>query len=196
MSDPGGDGAIIAILARGSDEDRAVAVAAAEAGANVGFATVEPGDEFGVASIANEVWSMGREQFVMPLDARDPAALAAFAARVEDELGPASLLVVSTWRNSSAPFDELSADEWTPVLEANLTMPYVALEAFGKLMDRAGRGAIAIVAPDRVKADAAERAARAGLVSLVQSANAAWSTRGLRVRLVKNDPSSVLGVLG
>ena len=189
------EGATVAILGRGADEDRAVAVAAAEAGANVGFATVGPGDEFRVASIANEVWSIGRDQFVMPLDARDPAAVAAFASRVEDELRPATLLVVSTWLQSSAPFDELSADEWLPVLESNLTLPYIALEAFGKLMERAAAGAIAIVAPDRVKADAAERAARAGLLSLVESANAAWNSRNVRARLVNPQVESVLGVL-
>jgi 2,3-dihydro-2,3-dihydroxybenzoate dehydrogenase len=157
---------------------------------------VTPGDEFKVASIANEVWSAGRQQFVMALDAGDPTAVAAFASRVEDELGPTGLLVVSTWLPSSAPFDELSADEWLPVLQANLTLPYIAIEAFGKLMERAGNGAIAIVAPDRVKADAAERAARAGLLSLVESANAAWNRRGVRARLVKHQVDTVLGVLG
>jgi NAD(P)-dependent dehydrogenase (short-subunit alcohol dehydrogenase family) len=189
-------GTIVAMLVRGGDDDRAVAVSAAEAGADIAFATVSPGDEFPVASIANEVWSLGRNQFVMALDARDPTAVAAFAARVEDELGPANLLVVSTWLMSSAPFDELSADEWLPVLEANLTLPYIAVEAFGRLMERAGRGAIAIVAPDRVKADAAERAARSGLVSLVESANGAWNSRGVRVRLVTNQVAAIFAAVG
>jgi NAD(P)-dependent dehydrogenase (short-subunit alcohol dehydrogenase family) len=131
----------------------------------------------------------------MPLDAGDPASVAAFASRVEDELGAATLLIVSTWLQSSAPFDELSADEWLPVLASNLTLPYIALEAFGKLMERAGAGAIAIVAPDRVKADAAERAARAGLLSLVESANAAWNRRNVHARLVNPQVDSVLAVL-
>jgi 2,3-dihydro-2,3-dihydroxybenzoate dehydrogenase len=196
MKPPGLQGLNVAMLGRGGEDDRAVAVAAADGGANVAFGTVTPGDEFKVASIANEVWSVGRQQFVMALDAGDPTAVAAFASRVEDELGPTGLLVVSTWLPSSAPFDELSADEWLPVLQANLTLPYIAIEAFGKLMERAGNGAIAIVAPDRVKADAAERAARAGLLSLVESANAAWNRRGVRARLVKHQVDTVLGVLG
>lgn len=175
---------VIALLSRGSEADRAFAVAAAEGGAEVALGTIAAEQEFAVASIANEAWSMGRAQLVAPLDATDPAAMAAFAARVEDELGPCELLVVNSWLESEAPFDELSADEWLPVLEANLTVPYIALEAFGRLMERARAGRIAIVAPDRAAADAAERAARAGLASLVGSANAAWAEYGIGATLI------------
>jgi NAD(P)-dependent dehydrogenase (short-subunit alcohol dehydrogenase family) len=182
-------GKVLALLCRGTDADRALCVAAAEAGADVALATVAPADEFRVASIANEVWSIGTRQFVMPLDATDPAAMAAFAARTFDELGRCDIAVASSWVESAAPFAELSADEWSPVLMANLTVPYLFVEAFGRAMES---GSIAVVAPDNPAADAAEKAARAGLLSLVADANAALSGEGISVSIVEGEPRTAL----
>jgi NAD(P)-dependent dehydrogenase (short-subunit alcohol dehydrogenase family) len=55
-------GKVVAIVASGSDVDRAIAVALAEAGADIAFATFAKvqAQEFALASIANEVWAIGR----------------------------------------------------------------------------------------------------------------------------------------
>lgn len=188
------EGKVLAFLGRGNDLDRALCVAAAEAGADVAFGTVSPADEFRVASIANEVWSIGTRQFVMTMDATDPTAMAAFAARAFDELGGCHLAVASTWLESESPFAELSADEWGPVVSADLTIPYLFVEAFSKEMGRQGKGVMAIVAPERSSADAAERAARAGIVSLTADANAALAPEGLRVAISTPDPAKLLAL--
>jgi hypothetical protein len=59
------EGRVVALICRGSEEDRAIAVALAEAGANLALGTVTRAqeEEFSTASIANEVWAIGREQF-------------------------------------------------------------------------------------------------------------------------------------
>lgn len=80
-------GTVYAIIAHGDDTDRAIAVALAEAGANVAIGTITPDQEFAIASIANEVWAIGREQFAFPLDATNAGHVEAFANEVVLRLG-------------------------------------------------------------------------------------------------------------
>jgi len=85
-----------ALVAHGSDLDRAIAVALAEAGADVAIATESPGQsqEFATASIANEIWAIGREQFSHVLDAADTAQVEGYAREVVARLGRCDALVV------------------------------------------------------------------------------------------------------
>jgi NAD(P)-dependent dehydrogenase (short-subunit alcohol dehydrogenase family) len=82
-------GKVIAVIGRGTPGNRAVAVALAEDGADVAIATMSPSpvEEFATASIANEVWAIGRRQLSHVLDAGDPSAIERFAHRIVDELG-------------------------------------------------------------------------------------------------------------
>lgn len=63
-------GKVVAIVGTGSDADRAIAVACAEAGADLALATEssERDQDYGMNSIANEIWAIGREHFVRVLD--------------------------------------------------------------------------------------------------------------------------------
>lgn len=90
-------GKVVAIICAGTDVDRSLAVALAEAGADLAIATLEPiqQQEFATASIANEVWAIGREQFSQVLDTRDADAVARFAQKVVGRLGRCDELVVS-----------------------------------------------------------------------------------------------------
>lgn len=82
-------GRVVAIIGTGSPRDRAIAVTLAEAGADIAIATMDvlPAQEFATASIANEVWAIGRGQFAAVLDASDAAAVAAFLREVRRRLG-------------------------------------------------------------------------------------------------------------
>jgi NAD(P)-dependent dehydrogenase (short-subunit alcohol dehydrogenase family) len=89
-------GHVYAIIARGDDTDRAIAVALAEAGASIAIATLDGSQEqeFAVASIANEVWAIGRDQFSFPLDSSKTAHVEAFANEVVVRLGRCDGLIV------------------------------------------------------------------------------------------------------
>ncbi len=91
------EGKVVALICAGNDDDRAIAVALAEAGADLAIATLHPTqrEEFATASIANEVWAIGRRQFSYVLDAREAAAVAAFAQLVVGRLGGCDELIVS-----------------------------------------------------------------------------------------------------
>ena len=167
----------VAIIGRGTPFDRALAVACAEAGCSVALATVEHSQqqEFAVASIANEVWSIGREQFTCVMDAGDVAAVTSFADEVCDKLGGCQVLVVNAYRPSTAPLDELSADEWDEILRSNLTIPFLAMQAFARLMERQGGGLLVALSPASTQDDAAALGTRAALETLAAEMERHWA---------------------
>jgi len=88
------EGKTVYVIGSGSEAHRGVAVALAEAGAQVavGGKGGMP-DEVPLHSIANEIWAMGHRAAVVTLDAGDAASFAAAVERVGTVLGPAYLVV-------------------------------------------------------------------------------------------------------
>lgn len=182
-------GKVVALVCRGSEADRAIAVALAEAGADLALATVTPvqAEEFPTASIANEVWAIGREQFNSVLDAADPAAAAAFAAEVCDRLGRCDALVVATGPVPSVEFDELSKDEWEPMLSGALTASLVLAQAFSRVLERGGGGSVVFVVEGAAHTDVAGSVLAEALRALGAHLGMAWHGRGLRSLVVGRD---------
>jgi len=177
----------VAIIGRGTPFDRSLAVACADRGCSVALGTVEHSQEqeFACASIANEVWSIGEEQFVRVMDAGDVAAVTSFADEVWDKLGGCSLLVVNSYRPSAAPLDELSGDEWDEILRSDLTIPFLAMQAFGRLMERQGGGILVALAPASSEDDASILATRRGMEAIASEMESHWAGHGVHAFLLE-----------
>lgn len=175
-------GRVVAIIGTGNAYHRGVAIACVESGASVALATVQKDQEFVVASIANEVWAIGAEQLVRAIDATDPAAVAAFAAEVFDRFGRCDALIAAHDRVTDVDADELGPDEFDAAVAVNLTGPFLAAQAFGRLMERAGSGVIVFVDAG-ARGDAAYRAAKSALAGLAAHLDAEWSVRGVQVQV-------------
>lgn len=89
------DGRVIAIVGTGSDLDRAIAVACAEAGAGLALGTESAAREhdYGMNSIANEIWAIGRDHFVRVLSG--PEEIAELAREARTRLGRCDVIVCS-----------------------------------------------------------------------------------------------------
>src|SRR5512145_2723993 len=89
------EGKAVVVIGSGSAAHRGVAVALAEAGANVavGGSPEDLAAEAALHSIANEVWALGRRSMVVTLEAGDTASFADAVQRVQTELGRADLIV-------------------------------------------------------------------------------------------------------
>ena len=192
-------GKVVALVCRGSEPDRAIAVALAEAGADLALATITPvqDEEFATASIANEIWAIGREQFNSVLDSADAAAASAFAAEVCDRLGGCAALVIAPGPPPVVAFDELSRDEWDAMELAGLTAPLVLVRAFAPVMERAGGGAIILVNEAAPHFDVAGSVLSEARRALGAFAGIALSQRGVRVVLVSREgaPQQVVDAL-
>lgn len=123
MSNASLAGKVIAVIGTGSDAERRIAIACAEAGADLALGTRDPSQasEFGMNSIANEAWVLGAEQFVRVIDARDRPACEGF--------------VEETWARYGG------CDAFAATVKEDAT----AAAAFAARMAGAGRGVIAAV---------------------------------------------------
>ena len=171
-------GRVAAILCSGTEVDREVAMALAEAGADIAIGTLQLSQEFAVASIANEVWAVGREQFSTALAAGDPVALAAFAAETADRLGRCDLLVVSS-TSTLADLEGVSPYGWEESLHYALTVPFFAAQAFQPVIERDGGGWLVFVHKEGEGLAATMEAEMNDL--LAEGLNRTWSKRGVRV---------------
>jgi NAD(P)-dependent dehydrogenase (short-subunit alcohol dehydrogenase family) len=89
-------GKVAVVFGSGGDVHRGVAVALAQAGADIAVAGVTGDDlsaEAALHSIANEIWAIGRQSTVVTLPADDAAAFAAALQDVIAALGRADLVV-------------------------------------------------------------------------------------------------------
>lgn len=193
MTRPGFESKVVVVIGTGTQLDRSIAVAFAEAGASVALGTTEKSQEqeYAMASIANEVWAIGRDQFTRMLDATVPTEVAGFEEEVVDRMGRCDVLVCAHDSLSQVPAEELSAEDWEDVLERNLTAPFLACQAFGRAMERDRRGAIVLVTTERDDGDAAYSAARAGIAGLAAALAGPLGRRGVRVTHVIADERNV-----
>jgi 3-oxoacyl-[acyl-carrier protein] reductase len=177
-------GKVAVLIGAGNATDRAVVVALAEAGADVALATTghTQAEEFAMNSIANEAWVIGREQFVTVMDALDDTAVVAFADQVWDRYGRCDAVVCGHDAPSAIVLDEIAPHEWDATIAANLKGPFLAAQAFGRLMERQGGGTIVLL-HHADAGDAAYRAAQAGLAG-ISEAVAAWQQHGTRASIV------------
>ncbi len=124
---------------------RALAVALAEAGADVSLTTREatPQDEVQANSILNECWAAGAQGgAVKTLDLTDAAAVEAAVEALEREVGPIDILVNASHEANIKPVLEASAEEWQRELSRNATTVFVASQAVGRRMVERGKGRI------------------------------------------------------
>ncbi|MDO9446061.1 MAG: SDR family oxidoreductase [Dehalococcoidia bacterium] len=123
---------------------RALAVALAEAGANVSVTTLghDRAQEVEANSILNECWSAGSKGAAKTVDLTSPSEVQAAVADLEREFGPIDILVNAAHGANIKPVLESSLADWMTELNRNATSVFVACHAVGKGMVERGRGRI------------------------------------------------------
>ncbi len=103
------DGKVAVVFGGGDDAHRGVAVALAQAGADIAVAglTLDLAAEAALHSISNEIWALGRRSTVVTLADDDDPAFAAAVEAVRSELNRVDLVV----RTDTLPnaWEEISA---------------------------------------------------------------------------------------
>jgi NAD(P)-dependent dehydrogenase (short-subunit alcohol dehydrogenase family) len=88
-------GKVALVIGGGGDMHRGVAVALAQAGADIAVSGVAPdlAAEAALHSISNEIWALGRRSTVVTLASDDASGFASAVERAKGELGRADLVV-------------------------------------------------------------------------------------------------------
>ena len=169
---------------------RAMAVALAEAGADVSTMTLrdDASEEAQANSILNEAWSMGRKGQAARVDLTDPAAVEAAVAAIERDIAPIDILVNATHEANIKPLLDSSVEEWRSEIERNATSCFVACQAVGRRMVSRGYGRIINVVSilhDRGVPNAALFGGSQGAVlGLTKSLGLEWGRTGVTVNAI------------
>ncbi|KPK46985.1 MAG: hypothetical protein AMJ77_04525 [Dehalococcoidia bacterium SM23_28_2] len=169
---------------------RALAVALAEAGADVAVTSCTRGEqeEEAANSTAAEVRAIGRRGFAAAIDVTDASQVDAVVQRAVDELGGLHILVNNPDLPFAKPLAEVADDEWQRVLAANLTAVFLATRAAAPVMLRQGKGRVinvsSLLGERGVINGAAYCAAKAGVINMTRALALEWAREGINVNCI------------
>jgi NAD(P)-dependent dehydrogenase (short-subunit alcohol dehydrogenase family) len=178
-------GKIAVVVGGTSGIGRAISLALAESGADV---VASARREEQVEETAAAIEARGRKTLRRPSDICDRASLEALFAAVMERFAKVDILVNCAGKIKRTPTLTVSEEQWTDILNTNLTGALRSCQIFGKHMLERGYGRIiniaslnSFVALNEV---AAYAASKAGLVSLTRSLAVEWSKHGVTVNAI------------
>jgi len=183
---------------------RGIAIALAEAGADVAVADLHPhpfrGERYyrlrerwsGIdeeTSTSDEVRTRGRRSLAVELDVSDAARVSAGVAACEAELGHIDILVNNAGIvNNIAPIETMKPEAWEHELRVNLTGAFHCVQAAVPAMANRGWGRVINIASVAARtpslAQPAYAASKAGVVAFTQSVAQEFGPRGVTANAV------------
>lgn len=136
-------------------------------------------------AVAEEIRAVGRRAEFLVCDVRVPEEVEETAAAVMNRFGRIDILVTSAGiAPKETPSEETSQEEWTRVLETNLTGVFLCCQAVGRRMLAAGGGVIiniaSVAAQAHLPGQIAYCASKAGVVALTRGLAQEWGPHGVR----------------
>jgi NAD(P)-dependent dehydrogenase (short-subunit alcohol dehydrogenase family) len=164
---------------------RAIAIGLAEAGADVA-ATGRRQQQ--VEEAAAEIEARGRKSLRQSSDVGDRASLEKLLAAALEKFGKVDILVNCAGIIKRTATLDVGEEEWTNILNTNLTGTLRASQIFGRHMLERGYGRIVNIASLNSFVALAEVAAyaasKAGVASLTRSLAVEWSKKGVTVNAI------------
>jgi NAD(P)-dependent dehydrogenase (short-subunit alcohol dehydrogenase family) len=141
-----------------------------------------------VEAAAAEIEGLGRRTLRVTTDVTDRASLEAAREGILAGLGKVDILVNSAGRTKRTPTLDLPEEEWTAILDTNLTGTLRACQVFGRHMLERGYGRIVNIASLASFAAllevAAYTASKAAVAALTKSLALEWGPRGVNVNAI------------
>src|SRR5580704_10177375 len=178
-------GKVAVVIGGSSGIGRAIALALAEAGADV-VAASRRNDQ--VESVAKEIEMLGRRTLRATCDVADRASLEKLLEECLGAFKKVDILVNSAGRTKRAPTLDFSEPDWNAIMDTNLTGTLRACQIFGRHMIERRSGTIVNIASlgssIAMYEVAAYCASKAGVSSLTQSLAIEWARFGVRVNAI------------
>jgi len=176
----------VAVITGGtSGIGRALSLGLAEAGAEV-IATARRQQQ--VEETATAIEALGRKTLRIASDVCNRASLESVLASALAAFGKVDILINCAGRIKRTPSIDLSEEEWSGIIDTNLTGTLRACQVFGRHMLERGNGRIINIASLNsfvaLHEVAAYAASKAGVASLTRSLAVEWSRRGVTVNAI------------
>jgi NAD(P)-dependent dehydrogenase (short-subunit alcohol dehydrogenase family) len=164
---------------------RAIAHGFARAGADV-VPTSRRAEQ--VEAAAREIEDLGTRSLRVTSDVSDRGSLEQVLSETVAAFGKVDILVNSAGRTKRAPTIDFPEDDWTAIIDTNLTGTLRACQVFGRHMLERESGSIINIASlstfVALHEVAAYSASKAAVGSLTKSLAVEWSSRGVRVNAI------------
>jgi 2-deoxy-D-gluconate 3-dehydrogenase len=162
----------------------AIAVALAQAGANVGC----HGRSADGKASSEQIRKMGRKSFYLAGDMASPELPAALIGKTVEEFGSIDILVNNAGTIRRAPAAEYPQNHWDEVMAVNLTSVFRLSQLAGQEMLKRGGGKIlniaSILSFQGGITVPAYAAAKGGLAQLTKALANEWASKGINVNAI------------
>ncbi|MFP5278043.1 MAG: SDR family NAD(P)-dependent oxidoreductase [Acidobacteriota bacterium] len=179
------EGKVAVVTGGTSGIGRALSLGLAQAGADVVATARRPQQ---VEETAAAIEALGRKTLRISSDVGDRSSLAQLLKTTLERFGKVDILVNCAGIIKRAPTLDFPEEEWTNILNTNLTGTLRACQIFGRHMLERGYGRIVNIASLNsfvaLSEVAAYAASKAGVAALTRSLAVEWSKRGVTVNAV------------
>jgi NAD(P)-dependent dehydrogenase (short-subunit alcohol dehydrogenase family) len=167
---------------------RAIALAAAEAGADIALNARGPD---ALAQVADEVRERGRQAWTFAADIAEPANCETLCHRVLAEAGPIDILVNNVGgRKLDVAVEDTDLETWQSFIDLNLTNCFICTRIIGGAM--LGRGEGRVINMASISGLIANRGiggrhyetAKAAMIHFTRATAADWAPRGVTVNAI------------
>jgi len=184
-------GKVALVTGSGRNIGRAIALALADAGADV---VINARTNHGEAErVAEDARKKGVKAIVCLADVSDPKAVQGMVDAARRELGPIDILVNNAAVRPSMPFEKMTLQDWRGVIAGILDSAYICSNAVVGDMLELGRGTIINISGQTGQEGSVQRAhvvaAKAGLMGFTKALAREYATRGITVNAVS--PGSI-----
>jgi NAD(P)-dependent dehydrogenase (short-subunit alcohol dehydrogenase family) len=180
------DGKLALITGGARGLGRTMALALAEAGADVALAGRSVGAcEEAAAAIAE---ATGRRARAFKVDVTVAADVDRLATEVESEMGPVNILVNNAGTNIRGPVEQLSEADWDTVVDTNLKGPFLCARAIGPRMVKRGWGRVinlaSVLGVIALAGRAPYASSKAGVINLTRVLALEWAGTGVTANAI------------
>lgn len=173
----------------GSGIGKPIALALAEAGANV---VVASRNLENCSAVADEISkSTGRVSFAVRLDVTDEDSISGLITSVKDRLGAIDILVNNSGSAWGAPLEEMPIEKWDQVIRTNLTGTFLMSQAVVPMMKLRRWGRIinvssvaGLVAPPEFMNTVGYTASKGGIISMTREFAVKLAADGIVVNAI------------
>ncbi|MEH6386818.1 MULTISPECIES: SDR family NAD(P)-dependent oxidoreductase [Pseudomonas] len=92
-----------------------------------------------VENVATEIVADGGKAIALSMDVTNTASIHAAFNVVQEQLGPIDILINNAGLSNPAPFEEMSREQWTSLVDANLSGPFYVAQEMAKRLIAAGK---------------------------------------------------------
>lgn len=167
---------------------KSVATAFAEAGSDLAIVDIDI-DE--ASETAKEIAdATGKKVIAVKADVTDPTDVDNMIKTIVDEFGKIDVAFCNAGICINKPAEEMTVEEWSKVININLTGVFLTAQAAGKVMIEQGYGSIINTASMSAhivnvpQPQCAYNASKAGVIQLTKSLAIEWATKNVRVNSI------------